>query len=96
VDLARDSQCGYCRSPISILDAEAVRKTLAELGEQEKRRKTIDPLAAVEGLLAGKRFERKLARIEGRTRPFSTERPRDDRVDLVEEALDFLMHGVNS
>jgi Zn-finger nucleic acid-binding protein len=93
VDLARDSQCSYCRSPISILDAEAVKKTLAELDEQERRRKTVDPTAAVEGLLAGKRFERKLARIEGR--PF-TEKPRDDWVDLVEEALDFLMHGENS
>jgi hypothetical protein len=89
VDLARDSQCSYCRSPISILDAEAVTKTLAELDEQERRRKTIDPVAAVEGLLAGKRFERKLARIEGRPLPGSP-------LDLVEEALDFLMHGANS
>jgi Zn-finger nucleic acid-binding protein len=96
VDLARDSQCTYCRAPISILDAEAVKKTLAELDEQERRRKTVDPTAAVEGLLAGKRFERKLARIEGRLDSFSTGGPRDDWVDLVEEALDFLMHGVNS
>lgn len=82
VDLARDSQCGYCRSAISILDAEAVRKTLAELDAQEQRRKTVDPTAAIEGLLAGQRFERKLKRIEGR--------------DLVEEALEFLMNGVDS
>jgi Zn-finger nucleic acid-binding protein len=87
VDLGRDSQCTYCRSPISILDAEAVSKTLAELGAQERRRNTIDPEAAVEGLLAGKRFERKLARIEGR--------PLRGPMDLVEEALDFLMHGEN-
>lgn len=98
VDLARDSQCTYCRSPISILDAEAVKKTLAELDEQERRRKTIDPTAAIEGLLAGKRFERKLARIEGHTTlgPFTVERQKDDRVDLVEEALDLLMQGVDS
>jgi Zn-finger nucleic acid-binding protein len=99
VDLALDSQCSYCRSPISILDPEAVRKTLAELDEQERRRKTIDPTAAIEGLLEGKRFERKLARIEGRipaTGPFTMERHKDDVVDLVAEALDFLMQGVNS
>ena len=97
VDLARDSQCAYCRSPISILDADAVAKTLAELDAQEQRRKTIDPTAAIEGLLAGKRFERKLARIEGRAGPgIFPERPRDDWVDLVEEALDFLIHGVDS
>jgi hypothetical protein len=89
VDLGRDSQCTYCRSPISILDAEAVKTTIAELDERERRRKTIDPAAAVEGLLAGKRFERKLARIEGR-------RTLPGPLDLVEEALDFLMHGVNS
>lgn len=82
VDLARDSQCGYCRSAISILDADAVKKTLAELDAQERRRKTVDPTAALEGLLAGQRFERKLRRIEGR--------------DLVEEALEFLMNGVDS
>jgi hypothetical protein len=97
VDLARDSQCGYCRSPISILDAEAVQKTIADLDERERQRKTIDPAAAVEGLLAGKRFEQKLARIEGRTYASPSlfgERPKDDGVDLVSEALDFLMHGV--
>jgi hypothetical protein len=99
VDLARDSQCTYCRSPISILDPEAVRKTLAELDDQERRRKTVDPAAAIEGLLAGKRFERKLARIEGRApgeSAFTMERQKDDAVDLVAEALDFLMQGVNS
>lgn len=99
VDLARDSQCAYCRSPISILDAEAVRTTLAALDEQEQRRKTVDPALAIEGLLAGKRFERKLARIEGRPAaagPFTMERPKDDWVDLVAEALDLLMQGVNS
>jgi Zn-finger nucleic acid-binding protein len=97
VDLARDSQCSYCRSPISILDAEAVRKTLAELDDQEQRRKTIDPTAAIEGLLEGKRFERKLARIEGRAAaadPFTMDRKKDDWVDLVAEALDLLMRGV--
>jgi hypothetical protein len=83
VDLGRDPQCGYCRAPISILDADAVRRTLSELGEAERRRGQVDPGAIVDGLLAGKRFERKLARIEGRAAP--------DAVDLVGEALDLLM-----
>jgi hypothetical protein len=97
VDLSRDSECKYCRSPISILDAEAVQKTLAELDQREQQRKTIDPAAAVEGLLAGKRFEQKLARIEGRAYPAPSlfaQQPADGWVDLVSEALDFLMHGV--
>lgn len=86
VDLARDPQCGYCRAPISILDPDAVKRTLAELGEAETRRRHVDPTAIVEGLLAGKRFERSLARIEGRAAPAGL-----GAVDLVGEALDFLM-----
>lgn len=88
VDLARDAQCAFCRAPISILDADAVRRTIAELTEAERRSRHVDPAAVVDGLLAGKRFERELARIEGRAgwKP--------DAVDLVSEALDFLMRKV--
>lgn len=86
VDLARDPQCAYCRAPISILDPEAVRKTLAELGHAEARRHRVDPQAIIDGLLAGKRFEQQLARIEGRGG-----RGTGSAVDLVGEALDFLM-----
>lgn len=86
VDLARDAHCGYCRAPISILDAEAVRRTIAELGQAERAGRQVDPAAAVDALLAGKRFERELARIEGRGARWQPE-----AVDLVGEALDFLM-----
>ena len=55
VDLARDPQCGYCRAPISILDPDAVKKTLAELDAQERGRHLGDPQAIVDGLLQGKR-----------------------------------------
>lgn len=86
VDLSRDPQCTYCRAPVSILDPDAVKRTLAELGEAERRRNQVDPHAIVDGLLAGKRFERKLARIEGRGANGT-----GSAVDLVGEALDFLM-----
>ena len=88
VDLARDAQCGFCRAPISILDADAVRRTIAELTAAERRSRHVDPGAVVDGLLAGKRFERELARIEGRAGWTP------DAVDLVSEALDFLMRKV--
>jgi hypothetical protein len=90
VNLERDAQCGYCRAPISILDAEAVKHTIAELSEEERRRKQVDPAAAIDALLAGKRFERKMARIEGSA---VTAGPwiGANVVDLVGEALDFLM-----
>ena len=83
VDLARDPQCPYCRAPISILDAQAVRRTLEELGEAERRRHTADPTAAIDALLAGQRMERRLARAEGR---FAHEAA-PGTLDLVGEAL---------
>ena len=55
VNLGRDAACGYCRAPISILDAEAVKKTIAELGAQERGRKLGDPQQVVDGLLQGRR-----------------------------------------
>jgi hypothetical protein len=55
VDLARNPQCGYCRSPVSILDADAVAKTLAELDAKERGRQLGDPQEIVEGLLRGRR-----------------------------------------
>ena|SRR5688572_7962278 len=55
VDLARNAACGYCRAPVSILDADAVAKTLAELGAQERGRKLGDPQQVVNALLEGRR-----------------------------------------
>jgi Zn-finger nucleic acid-binding protein len=43
IDLARDSECSYCHAPIAILDADAVSRELSELGDQERRRKTVNP-----------------------------------------------------
>ena len=83
VDLAADAHCGYCRAPISILDADAVQRTLAELDAAERKRHDIDPVAAIDALLAGKRVERRLAAIEGRDSGIG--------LDLVVGALDLLM-----
>ena len=91
VELGRDPQCAYCRAPIAILDAQAVQRALAELDDEERRRRNVDPAAAVEALLAGKRYpaelDRKLAGIAGKSSRWNP-----DAVDLVGEALDFLMH----
>ena len=86
VNVERDAQCGYCRAPIAILDADAVKRTLAELDAAERKRTQVDPQAAIDGLLAGKRSERRLAAIESRAGaaawPFA--------IDLVSDALDLL------
>jgi hypothetical protein len=91
VNVERDAQCTYCRAPLAILDADAVNRTIAELAAQEPRRRAPDPAAAVGALLAGERYPR-----EHGTRHFRFERdaPQWDTgplVDLVGEALDFLM-----
>jgi uncharacterized protein YbaR (Trm112 family) len=98
IDLARDAQCSYCRAPVSILDADAVAKTLAELDAAERKRVTVDPQAMIDGLLAGKEVERRLAKAEvGRFGPgtpslywTSNPRERTEYVDLVNDALDGL------
>ena len=44
VDLAGGFQCGHCGSPITVLDAEAVEKTVRELTEADARRTSRDPV----------------------------------------------------
>ena len=43
IDVQRDTACSYCRSPISVLDAEAVEKTLNALSAKQRFRPSIDP-----------------------------------------------------
>ncbi|HET7729136.1 MAG TPA: zf-TFIIB domain-containing protein [Usitatibacter sp.] len=87
VSLAADAACPYCRAPISILDADAVRKTLAELeaGRAHEARAP-DPGAAIDAMIARQRFERRMAAIEGRASAGS-----DGHVDLVVAALGSIM-----
>ena len=97
VDLARDAACRFCRAPISILDAQAVGKTLAELDAAERKRLDPDPQGIIDGLLAGQATRRRLDRIEsgGRSWEAATWKQRAeggaDIVDLVGDALDFFM-----
>src|SRR5437867_12754112 len=42
VDLEHDTACPYCRSPIAILDPDAVAKALRELSEANAQRHSID------------------------------------------------------
>jgi DNA-directed RNA polymerase subunit RPC12/RpoP len=60
VDLSRDAACSYCRSPIAVLDADAVAKTVAELSSAEARRTTLDPERIAEAFL-GRREAKKPA-----------------------------------
>jgi DNA-directed RNA polymerase subunit RPC12/RpoP len=42
LDLEHDSACRYCGSPISILDPDAVVKTVQQLGQAQARLSTVD------------------------------------------------------
>ena len=96
VDIGRDPQCSFCRSPVAVLDADAVRKTLAELDAAEKRRGFVDPQAIIDGLLAGQRAQRAIGKAaQGRFLrglPDVAPDPAESRMlDLVSDALDTLM-----
>jgi hypothetical protein len=65
VDLTKDSACGYCRSPIAVLGADAVEKALAKLSAADATRGQVNPekLAALQKEDDKRRKE--LARISG-------------------------------
>lgn len=84
IDLARDAQCPYCGAPIAILDADAVKRTLAELSAAAHAPRAYDPTAAVDAMLAGQRSSRA---IDAPAAYY----PHGEVVDLVVGALDFLM-----
>ena len=51
VDLEHESACTYCHTPISILDPEAVARTVSELSTAEARRQSIDVNLLADALL---------------------------------------------
>jgi Zn-finger nucleic acid-binding protein len=64
VDLDRDVACPYCRAPISMLDPEQVRITLAELQKADERRQTPDPALPLTLLMERLESERLFAEAE--------------------------------
>ncbi|MDS4049126.1 zf-TFIIB domain-containing protein [Accumulibacter sp.] len=55
VDIRRDQACTHCRSPIVILDPDAVRNALAEFGRKADQQERIDPHALADALIANER-----------------------------------------
>lgn len=86
VDLERDTSCSYCHAPISVLDPDAVQKALATYEAQETARRTIDPVALVDGLLRAQS-----AGIAG-----VPTNAHDSKVDLVALGLDVIHDLVTS
>jgi ribosomal protein S27AE len=91
VDLARDNACGYCRAPISVLDAEAVEKTLAGLTQAERRRtqpSAAELASAFESLVA---THKTAAKGSVWTRDITSTQPTTALVDLVVEGIGHLL-----
>lgn len=63
VDLATTTTCPYCRSPLMVLDPDAVKRTLAELDAAERRRTApdVDPDRQGDAIIALARLEREMA-----------------------------------
>ena len=76
VNVERHAVCGFCRSPLAIIDPGQVRKTIAELKEAAEEKKGVDPTLPVSLAIERLRAERAFA-----DSPASTRRPA--AVDLL-------------
>jgi ferredoxin len=88
VDITKDAACPWCRAPIAILDADAVRKTLAELQQARSAQPAspgADPDAILAAIVAG---DRSSARFAGNAAWAS------QPVDLVHDALSLLTRAL--
>lgn len=84
VDIRRENACGHCRSPIVILDPDAVDKALANFNDKAQRQQHIDPLLYADALLANERAKSQAAR-EKQLKRLDT-----DLSDLVREGAETL------
>ncbi|SBT05996.1 conserved hypothetical protein [Candidatus Accumulibacter aalborgensis] len=55
VDIRRDHVCTHCRSPIVILDPDAVQNALDDFGRKASRQQNLDPHAVADALVANER-----------------------------------------
>ena len=91
LDLDRGTACQYCRAPVSILDPDAVRRTLQELSAQERERQNLrDPAAAVDAVLAGRRARRRVP-VTPSYSAGGESGGLGDGLELVGDALDLLL-----
>jgi hypothetical protein len=58
VDIKRDPVCGHCRSPLVVLDPEAVEQALAGYHQAELKRTHLDPEAMADAIIATERAKK--------------------------------------
>jgi hypothetical protein len=67
IDLAQASVCGYCRAPVSVLDAHQVERVVAQLKQAETARQTVDPTLPMRLMADRLRVEHLFASLDGRS-----------------------------
>ena len=84
VSVEKDAACAYCKAPLSILDADAMQKTLAALDAAERNAVRVPDVqvASIDSLIAGRRVEQRLAKFDS---------DRSAGMDLVLDAIHLFM-----
>ena len=67
IDLEHTSVCGYCRAPVSMLDARQVETVATQLKQAEAERRTVDPALPMRLMADRLRVERLFERFDGST-----------------------------
>jgi len=67
IDLDAGATCGFCRTPVAMIDPDQIGKVVAELGAAERERQQVDPTLPLRLATERARSERVFAEIEGRT-----------------------------
>jgi hypothetical protein len=85
VDIDRGAACGYCRTPVSMIDPGQVTTTLQALRAEERRRQTVDPTLPIRLLHERLQAERAFASAD--TSAIWASFRADPSVDLVRAGL---------
>jgi len=68
VNIERDAVCGFCRTPLAIIDPDQVRKTIEHLKEAAEEKKGVDPTLPVSLAMERLRAERAFAESSATSR----------------------------
>lgn len=92
VDIRHDHACSHCRSPIAILDPQAVETALARYQQAEAKRTAVDVQALGDAIIT----REKEASRQQRERPgaIRNERNEFDVGDLLEAGIDLLLSAL--
>lgn len=88
VDIQHDTACGYCRAPLSVLDAQAVEKALAELSDRQRHGS--DPVQVAAAMHQALMIEPRRARERDRK---ATGMPGDSSPELT---TDLVLGGISA